>query len=180
MQGGDFGEAESQPNNRLEGTDEPTLPTLACENEIDMQGGNLGAGRGRSEGGENEIDMQERVTGVKRGKSECVENLCNGKLRRREGIKQGLRDITPVSYEEYDDSWDLEDQSKKCKRAANCLLARCECKGESEPIRDERGYLQVHLPPNMVAELGRQAGTRDTARAIHPALIPGPSSSNSD
>ena len=129
-----------------------------------MQEGDTGAGRGQSEGVENEIDMQERVTGVKRGKLECVENPCNGKLRRREGIKWGLRDITPVSYEEYDDSWDLEDQSKKCKRAANCLLARCECKGESEPIRDERGYLPVHLPPNTVAELGRQAGTRDAAR----------------
>ena len=104
-----------------------------------MQEGDTGAGRGQSEGVENEIDMQERVTGVKRGKLECVENPCNGKLRRREGIKWGLRDITPVSYEEYDDSWDLEDQSKKCKRAANCLLASCECKGESEPIRIPAG-----------------------------------------
>ena len=83
-----------------------------------------------------------------------------------------------MSYEEYDDSWNLEDQSKKCKRAANCLLASCECKGESEPIRDERGDLPVPLPPNTVAELGRQARTRDAAGAIHPALIPGPSSSN--
>ena len=91
MQGGDFGEAEPQPNNRLEGTDEPTLPTLACENKIDMQEGNLGAGRGRSEGVENEIDMQEGVTREKRGQSEFVENPGNGKLRRREGIKQGLR-----------------------------------------------------------------------------------------
>ena len=40
------------------------------------------------------------ITGVKRGQAECVENPGNGKLRRREGIKQGLRDITPMSYEE--------------------------------------------------------------------------------
>ena len=58
----------------------------------------------------------------------------------------------------------------------NCLLAGCECKGESEPIRDERGDLT--LPPDTVAELGRQAGNRDTAGAIPPTLIPGPSSSN--
>ena len=152
MQGGDKGEAEPQHNNRLEDIDELTLPTLARENEI---------------------DMQEVVTGIKRGQSEC-----NSKLRRREGIKRVLRDITPVSYEECDASWDLEDQSKKCNRAVNCLLASFECKGKSEPIRDERGDLPVHLPPDMVAELGRQAGTRDAARAIHPALIPGPSSSN--
>ena len=178
MQGGDFGEAEPQPNNRLEGTDEPTLPTLACENKIDMQEGNLGAGRGRSEGVENEIDMQEGVTREKRGQSEFVENPGNGKLRRREGIKQGLRDIVLASYEEYNDSWDLENQSKKCKMEANCLLASCKCKGKSEPIRDEKGDLLVHLPLATVAELDRRAGTRDAAGAIHPALIPGPSSSN--
>ena len=66
MQGGDSGEAETQHNNRLEGIDEPTQPTLARENEIDMQEGGTGAGRGQSEGVENEIDMQERVTGVNR------------------------------------------------------------------------------------------------------------------
>ena len=77
---------------------------------------------------ENEIDMQEEgVTVEKRGQSGCVERSGNGKLRRREGIKQSLRDITPVSYEEYEESWDLEDQSKKCRRAVNCLLASCEC-----------------------------------------------------
>ena len=37
MQGGDKGEAEPQHNNRLEDIDELTLPTLAGENEIDMQ-----------------------------------------------------------------------------------------------------------------------------------------------
>ena len=36
MQGG---EAEPQHNNRLEGIDKPTLPTLAGENKIDMQEG---------------------------------------------------------------------------------------------------------------------------------------------
>ena len=90
--------------------------------------------------------MQEGVTGVKRGQSECIENLCKGKLGRREGIKRGIWDNTPVSYVEYKDSWDLEDQSKKCKKAVNCLLASCKCKGESEPIRDERVDLPVHLP----------------------------------
>ena len=96
MQGGDEGGEELQHSTRLEDIDEPTPPTLTHENEI---------------------DIQEGVTGVKRGQSECVENPCNGKLRRREGINRGLRDITPVNYEEYDSSWDLEDQSKRCKRA---------------------------------------------------------------
>ena len=96
MQGRDEGGEELQHSIRLEDIDEPTPPTLTHENEI---------------------DIQEGVTGVKRGQSECVENPCNGKLRRREGIKRGLRDITPVNYEEYDSSWDLEDQSKRCKRA---------------------------------------------------------------
>ena len=43
MQGGDSVEAEAQPNNGLEGIDEPPLPTLARENEIKIQ--------------ENEVDM---------------------------------------------------------------------------------------------------------------------------
>jgi hypothetical protein len=83
-----------------------------------------------------------------------------------------------VSYEEYDDSWDLEDQLKKCKKAANCLLASCDCRGESEPIRDEREDMPVHLPPHTVAELGRRVGTIDAAGARHPALIPSLSSSD--
>ena len=107
MQGGDKGGVELQHSTRSEDIDEPTLPTLTHENEI---------------------EMQEGITGVKRGLSECVENLCNGKLRRREGIKRGLRDSTPVNYEEYDTTWDLEDQSKRCKRVVNCLLAGCKCK----------------------------------------------------
>ena len=113
MQGGDGGEAEPQHNNRLEGIDEPTLPTLARENEMDMQEGGTGAGRGQSEGVENEIDMQEGVTGVKRGEIRVRRKPMQ---RQREGIKRGLWewDNAPVSYEEYDDSWDLEDQSKKC------------------------------------------------------------------
>ena len=175
MQGG---EAENQHNNRLEEIDELTLPTLAFENEMDIQEGETGAKGGQSEDAENEAYMQEKVTGVKRGQAECVENPCNGKSRRRGGIKRSLLDITPVSYEEYEDSWDLENQSKKCKKAANCLLASCDCRGESEPIIDEREDRLVHLPPDTVAELGRQAVTRDVAGAIPPALIPGPSSSN--
>ena len=79
MQGEDEEGAELQHSNRVEYIDEPTLPTLTHENEIDMQEGN---------------------TGVKRGQPECVENP----LRRREGIKRSLRDIAPVSYEEYDTS----------------------------------------------------------------------------
>ena len=39
MQGGDSGEAEAQHNNRLEGIDIPPLPTLARENEINIQEG---------------------------------------------------------------------------------------------------------------------------------------------
>ena len=94
MQGGDEGGVELQPSHRVEDIDESTLPTLTHENEIDMQEGS---------------------TGVERGQPECVENPCNCKLRRREGIKHSLRDIALVSYEEYDTSWDLEDQSKRCK-----------------------------------------------------------------
>ena len=90
---------------------------------IKIQERGVGARRGQAEDVENEVDMREDgVTGEKMGLSECGERPGNGKLRRREGIKRSLRDITPVSYEEYDDSWDLKDQSKKCKRAANCLL----------------------------------------------------------
>ena len=81
-------------------------------------------------------------------------------MRRREGIKRSLRDITLVSHEEYDDSWDLEGQSKKCKSAANCLLASCEFRSESEPIREETGDLPVHLSTGTGAEMDRRARTR--------------------
>ena len=47
----------------------------------------------------------------------------------------------PVS--EYEESWDLEDPSKKCRRGVNCLLASCECRPEVEPIRRERGDVPV-------------------------------------
>ena len=57
MQGGDSGEAEAQHNNRLEGIDEPPLPTLARENEIKIQERGVGAGRGRAEDVENEVEM---------------------------------------------------------------------------------------------------------------------------
>ena len=87
---------------------------------------------------DNEIDMREEGgKGEKRELTECVEVFGNGKSRRREGIKRSLRDITPVSYEEYEESWDLEDQSKKCRRAVNCLLASCDCRGERGLIREE-------------------------------------------
>ena len=107
MQGGDERGAEHQPDTRLEDPEEPTPPTPTYENEIDMQ------------------------EGVKRGPAGCIENPGNGKLRRREGIKRGLQDMLPVSYEEYDTSLDLEDQSKRCKTTVNCLLASCRCKRET-------------------------------------------------
>ena len=85
MQGGDNGEAEDQHNNQSEGIDEPPPPALARENVIKVP--------------ENEVDMrEEKINGEKRGPSECGERPGNGKLRRREGIKRNLRDITPVSY----------------------------------------------------------------------------------
>ena len=88
---------------------------------------------------------EEGGRGEKRELTECVELPGNGKSRRREGIKRSLRDIAPVSYEEYEESWDLEDQSKKCRRGVNCLLASCECRSEVEPIRRERGNVPVPI-----------------------------------
>ena len=52
-------------------------------------------------------------------------------------------------------------------------MASCECRGESEPISEEIGDLPVHLPLGTVAEMGRRAGTRNAARAIHTHAIPG-------
>ena len=151
MQGGDNGEAGDQPYNGFEDIEEPSQPTLARENVIKAP--------------ENEVDMrEEKSCGEKRGMSECGEGPGNGKLRRREGIKRNLREITPTSYEEYEDSWDLEDQSKKCKRAANCLLASCDCRDGSEPIGNEKGELPVHTLSGGVAEVGRRAGTREAGR----------------
>ena len=119
---------------------------------------------------DNEIDMKvEGGTGEKRGKPECEERASNGKLRRREGIKRSLWDITPVSYEEYEESWDLEDQSKKCKRAVNCLLASCDCRGERGPIREEEGNLLVDLPESGETETGGRDST-DTAARNTPSL----------
>ena len=57
--------------------------------------------------------MYEEGGGVQRGKTGCMENQNQLKMRRKEGIKRGLRDTLPVSYEEYDVSWDQENQSKK-------------------------------------------------------------------
>ena len=112
MKGGEERGAENQSDIRLENTEEPTLLTDAQENVIE----------------ENVIDMQERGAGVKRGQSEHVDSQVNGKLRRREGIKRGLRDTMPMNYEEYDPSWDLEDQSKKCKMNINCLLSAADAR----------------------------------------------------
>ena len=83
-----------------------------------------------------------------------------------------------MNYEEYDTSWDLEDQSKRSKRAVNCLLAGCKCKAESKPITNKSGVMPVYLVPDTVAELGRRAGTRDMDGTAQPALLMGPSSSN--
>ena len=79
-----------------------------------------------------------------------------------------------MNYEEYDTSWDLEDQSKTCKRAVNCLLDSCKCKAENEPIRNESGVMSVHLVPDTVAELGRQTGTRDMGGTVQPAMLRAP------
>ena len=148
MQGGEEREAEHQSDIRMENTEEPTLLTETQENVIE----------------ENVIDMQEKGAGVKRGQSEHAENLVNGKLRRREGIKRGLRDIDRVSYEEYDNSWDLEDQSKRCKRAVNCLLVSSGCKRETamiEPIRREQGddVSTVEIPGPSSNSVGRYSDT---------------------
>ena len=69
-----------------------------------------------------------------------------------------------MSYEEYEESWDLEDQSKKCRRAVNCLLASCDCRGERGPIREEEGDLPVNLPASGETEMGGRAGTDTEAR----------------
>ena len=123
---------EVLPYNESECVKEPTWPSSNREHVIETQ--------------DNEIDMKEEGgTGEKRGKPEWEERSSNSKLRRREGIKRSLRGITPVSYEEHEESWDLEDQSKKCRRAVNCLLARCDCRGERGPIREEEGNLLVNL-----------------------------------
>ena len=78
MHGGDKRGAELQHSTRLEDIDEPTLPTPTHENEI---------------------DMQEVVTGVKRRQSECLENLCNGKLRRKEGTRHYTSELRRVQYQ---------------------------------------------------------------------------------
>ena len=59
-----------------------------------------------------------------------------------------------MSYEEYEESWDLKDQSKKCRRAVNCLFVSCDCRGEGEPIRREGGDLPVNLSAGGETEMG--------------------------
>ena len=89
---------ETQPDYGLRNAEETTQPTTDQGHVIKVQ--------------ENEVDMSEReVNGEKRSQSECDERLGKGKWRRREGIKRSLRDTAPVSYEEYDENWDIEDQS---------------------------------------------------------------------
>jgi len=98
-----------------------------------------------------------------------------------------------VSYEEYETSWDLEDQSKRCKRKINCLLVSCRWKRETatiEPIRKESGddvstveSSQIptrpgHVLPDTTTAQGKRARTQYTGVMVQPALIPGPSSNN--
>lgn len=81
--------------------------------------------------------------GVKRGKTGCIENQSQLKMRRREGLKRGLRDTLPVSYEEYDVSWDHENQSKKCRNQVNFLLVPCSCDdnvARNIPMREKLEY----------------------------------------
>jgi len=111
MQGGEESWAEYQPHTNLRKSEEPTQTSLT-----------QATGAAPTPSPENEIDMQEGAGGVKRGQAEYGESHSNSKLRRQEWIKRGLRDILPVSYEEYDTSWDHEDQSKRCKKSVNCLL----------------------------------------------------------
>ena len=80
---------------------------------------------------------------MKRGKTGCIENQSQLKMRRREGLKRGLRDTLPVSYEEYDVSWDHENQSKKCRNQVNCLLVPCSCDdnvARNRPMREKLEY----------------------------------------
>ena len=114
---------------------------------------------------EHEVEMREEGgKGEKRELTECEELAGNGKLRRREGIKRSLRDTAPVSYEEYEESWDLEDQPKKCRRGVNCLLASCACESEVEPIRRERGDAPVQLQSAGSRGPSGRDSTRDTGR----------------
>ena len=57
-----------------------------------------------------------------------MERNDTGKWQRREGMKRNLRDLTPVSYMEYDTSWEDVNQSKKCRKEINCQLVDCECR----------------------------------------------------
>ena len=80
---------------------------------------------------------------MKRGKTGCIENQSQLKMRRREGLKRGLRDTLPVSYEEYDVSWDHENQSKKCRNQVNFLLVPCSCDdnvARNIPMREKLEY----------------------------------------
>ena len=103
---------------------------------------------------ENEIQMHEGAGGVKRGQTELEKNLHHDKWRKREGIKRGLRDITCVPYEEYEDSWDQEIQAKKCKGSINCILDRCDCMKRST----ENLVGTVRMSPLTPAMRDQQAG----------------------
>ena len=165
---------ETQITPSCEERGELTPPPLDLDGEVEMAGEGEGRGEDNPNSGpvdieepppltptpenmittpENEIDMREEGgKGEKRELTECVEFPGNGKSRRREGIKRSLRDIAPVSYEEYEESWDFEDPSKKCRRGVNCLLASCECRPEVEPIRRERG--DVPVPVQITGDTG--------------------------
>ena len=144
---GDNEGAGDKPDYGLRNAEETTPPITGQEHVIKIQ--------------ENEVEMSEgKVNGEKRNPSECDDRLGNGKWRRREGIKRNLQDIAPVSYEEYDENWDIEDQSKKCKNEINCLLDSCKCSDRSQPIRDEGEARLLQIPTGAAAEGGGQASTR--------------------
>ena len=82
---------------------------------------------------------------MKRGQTEPEENNHNGKWRKHEGINRGLRDIPNVQYEEYETSWNQQDQPKNCRKSINCLFDHCVCRRglaegvqELQPMRNQR------------------------------------------
>lgn len=124
---------------------------------------------------------------MKRGQAWYGENHSNGKLRRQEGIKRSLHDILPVSYGEYYTSWDIEDQSKRCKKSVNCLLVHCTRERgatRDEPMREQleddvtpantshNMFLPVCEAPAVTAEQGKQDRTIYTAAPVQPDFTP--------
>ena len=120
--------------------------------------------------------------GGEEGADRARGNSSQGMWRKREGNKRGLQDTLPVSYEEYDTSWDQEDQSKKCKKSVNCLLEQCACgRGVTvggQSLQPMRRHLEcdvttvdacqdrsvtVREAAAAPGDSGRRAGTRGTA-----------------